>query len=834
MKKELTIENKRYSYYPLEGVTSLPYSLRILYENALINHNTEHAQAIKNREIGREIAFYPARVLMQDFTGVPAIVDLATMRDYVKDPSLINPHIPVDLIIDHSVQVDYWGSRQSLAQNVAKEFSRNQERYTFLKWAQKSFSNLRVVPPNSGICHQVNLEYLAQVVREKEGFLFSDTLVGTDSHTPMVNGIGVLGWGVGGIEAEAAMLGQPYFMGVPRVYGVHLTGELNGRCTATDLVLTITHLLRKVGVVGAFVEYFGEGLASLAIPDRATIANMSVECGCTVGFFPTDERTIEYLTFTGRQAFAKRTAHYCRSNHLFYAPSEKIIYDEVIELDLASIVPSIAGPRRPQDRIALKEAKSAMTSDNRATAVTLQDGTSVTLKDNHIVIAAITSCTNTSNPSVIFASALLARNALKKGLTVPPWVKTSLAPGSKVVRNYLEKANLIAPLEALGFNIVAYGCTTCIGNSGPLDPAIEAAQENGELNLASVLSGNRNFEGRIHKNAKSSYLMSPPLVVAYAIAGTMEKDLEHEELADGVYLRDIWPSKAEIEEHVKRFLSEEDFQENYREIFKGDANWESLEGEYSQRYPWDENSTYIAKAPFFEELKPKHLSLKDARALMYLGDSFTTDHISPAGSIETDYPAGQYLTARSVKVEDFNSYGSRRGNHAVMVRGTFGNRRIKQLLTPHLEGSYTKKFPEGHAMYVYDAAMAYKKEGTDLIVIAGKEYGSGSSRDWAAKGTLLLGVKAVIAKSFERIHRSNLVGMGVLPLEFKQEHSLKGDELFSLELPEELTPRMTLTLEVNGAYTLELLLRLDSPIEVEYFKSGGILNHVLLDYLEMA
>jgi len=798
---------------------------------------SSYAEALLQRKIGQEIAFHPARVLMQDFTGVPAIVDLATMREYVKEASLINPHIPVDLIVDHSVQVDYWGSDVSLEQNVAKEYERNKERYTFLKWAQKSFSNLRVVPPNSGICHQVNLEYLAQVVREEEGLLYSDTLVGTDSHTPMINGLGILGWGVGGIEAEAAMLGQPYFMGVPRVVGVHLTGEMDEVCTATDLVLTITHLLRKVGVVEAFVEYFGSGLASLAIPDRATIANMSVECGSTVGFFPVDERTLEYLRFTGREEEALLTELYTKANHLFYSPSEKIVYDEVIELDLGSIVPSIAGPRRPQDKIPLSGAKEKIVQINTPTKVILSGGSEVTLKDNMIAIAAITSCTNTSNPSVIFGAALLARNAIAKGLKVPPWVKTSLAPGSKVVRSYLEKAALIGPLEALGFNIVAYGCTTCIGNSGPLDPAIERAQEDGELNLVSVLSGNRNFEGRIHKNVKSSYLMSPPLVVAYALAGTMEIDFDKDQLGDGVYLKDIWPSKEEIAKHIALYLKEEAFKESYQAIFEGDASWQALEVDESERYNWDPSSTYIAKAPFFENLEGGRGSVVDGRALLYLGDSFTTDHISPAGSIEATYPAGQYLLSRGVSVENFNSYGSRRGHHEVMVRGTFGNRRIHQKLTPEVEGSYTKKFPSEEVMFVYEAAMAYQREKTDLIIIAGSEYGSGSSRDWAAKGALLLGVKAVIAKSFERIHRSNLVGMGVLPLEFVTEHSLRGDELFSLAVPIKLEPKMRLTLKVTPpsreSYNLELLVRLDSPVEVEYYQSGGILHHVLLDYLKM-
>lgn len=798
---------------------------------------SSYAEALLQRKIGQEIAFHPARVLMQDFTGVPAIVDLATMREYVKEASLINPHIPVDLIVDHSVQVDYWGSDVSLEQNVAKEYERNKERYTFLKWAQKSFSNLRVVPPNSGICHQVNLEYLAQVVREEEGLLYSDTLVGTDSHTPMINGLGILGWGVGGIEAEAAMLGQPYFMGVPRVVGVHLTGEMDEVCTATDLVLTITHLLRKVGVVEAFVEYFGSGLASLAIPDRATIANMSVECGSTVGFFPVDERTLEYLRFTGREEEALLTELYTKANHLFYSPSEKIVYDEVIELDLGSIVPSIAGPRRPQDKIPLSGAKEKIVQINTPTKVILSGGSEVTLKDNMVAIAAITSCTNTSNPSVIFGAALLARNAIAKGLKVPPWVKTSLAPGSKVVRSYLEKAALIGPLEALGFNIVAYGCTTCIGNSGPLDPAIERAQEDGELNLVSVLSGNRNFEGRIHKNVKSSYLMSPPLVVAYALAGTMEIDFDKDQLGDGVYLKDIWPSKEEIAKHIALYLKEEAFKESYQAIFEGDASWQALEVDESERYNWDPSSTYIAKAPFFENLEGGRGSVVDGRALLYLGDSFTTDHISPAGSIEATYPAGQYLLSRGVSVENFNSYGSRRGHHEVMVRGTFGNRRIHQKLTPEVEGSYTKKFPSEEVMFVYEAAMAYQREKTDLIIIAGSEYGSGSSRDWAAKGALLLGVKAVIAKSFERIHRSNLVGMGVLPLEFVTEHSLRGDELFSLAVPIKLEPKMRLTLKVTPpsreSYNLELLVRLDSPVEVEYYQSGGILHHVLLDYLKM-
>ena len=865
-KKELTIENKKYCYYDLkslakDNIDQIPYSLRVLLEN-LIRHQDKYGfddsflesvvDRSPNREAVDEIPFHPARVLMQDFTGIPAVVDLAALRDAVKsaskDPKIINPHVPVDVIIDHSVQIDSYAKKESLQENVKLEYERNHERYSLLKWAQNSFSNLRIVPPNSGICHQVNLEYLAKVVQTKDNLLYCDSLVGTDSHTTMINGLGVMGWGVGGIEAEAVMLGQPYFMAVPDVVGVKLTKKMNPRCTATDLVLTLTNLLRKVGVVGAFVEYFGPGLASLDLPDRATIANMSPEYGATMGFFPIDEKTIEYLKLTGRIEEAKITEAYCKANNLFYDAAKSAAYDRVLELDLTTVKPSIAGPSRPQDLIELSSAGRTIlekTTIGTKKSVEIEiEGQKVQLPDGAVAIAAITSCTNTSNPSVMIAAAQLAKKAVERGLKIAPWVKTSLAPGSQVVSDYLEKTNLLPYLEKIGFNIVAYGCTTCIGNSGPLHPAIEKAQQENDLTLASVLSGNRNFEGRIHKNVKASFLMSPPLVVAYALIGRVDVDLTkdplgYDENGVAVYLDDLWPDSKETALLANNYVTQKAFIEKYKNVFSGDKQWQELYAPTGDTYTWDEKSTYITKAPFFEpftkELIPIE-SIKEAYPLLVMGDSVTTDHISPAGSIDPSYPSGSYLKSLGVEAKDFNSYGTRRGNHDVMLRGTFANTRIKQKLSAPKEGGFTKKLPQGNLMYIYDAAVAYQKEGRDLIIIAKKEYGSGSSRDWAAKGTRLLGVRAVLAQSFERIHRSNLVGMGVLPLTFKEGKSLEtlnlnGEETFSIEIPKTIVPKMDLRVVAKNSDGQEkeffVACRLDSPIEVTYYENGGILHTVL-------
>lgn len=862
----LTVDGKTCTYHDItrfgmNRISQVPYSLRVLLENLMRHQESLQLddtvlEAVMDRtgRVSRpsEIPFHPARVLMQDFTGVPAIVDLAALRDAVReagqDPRRINPRVPVDVVIDHSVQIDRYGSDESRAVNVELEYQRNHERYSLFKWAQKAFSNLRIVPPNSGICHQVNLEHLADCVRDEDGMLFPDSLVGTDSHTTMINGLGVMGWGVGGIEAEAVMLGQPYFMPIPRVIGVRLSGTMHRTCTATDLVLTLTQKLRKLGVVGCFVEYFGPGLASLELPDRATIANMSPEYGATMGFFPVDERTIEYLELTGRDAQARRTEAYCKANALFHDPMVASTYDDILELDLGTVVPSISGPSRPQDRMNLSDVVKTVASSTKikkGTHVALQlDTTEVQLPDGAVAIAAITSCTNTSNPSVMIAAGQLAREAVKRGLQVAPWVKTSLAPGSQVVSDYLEHSGLLPSLESLGFHIAAYGCTTCIGNSGPLHPAIEEAQRTHDLTLASVLSGNRNFEGRIHKNVKASFLMSPPLVVAYALAGRIDIDLTKEALGtdkDGnpVYLKDLWPDPDETVALVKAHVTRRSFVDKYRDVFAGDERWASLFAPEGDTYRWDPQSTYIAKAPFFDNFpeKPPVIGMiKDARALLVMGDSVTTDHISPAGSIDPTYPAGTYLKSLGVSDEDFNSYGSRRGNHEVMIRGTFANTRIKQKLSAPKEGGFTRKLPEGTMMHVFDAAMAYRDEKTALIVLAGKEYGTGSSRDWAAKGPGLLGIRAVITESFERIHRSNLVGMGILPLTFREGDSvaslgLTGTETFSLELPRKIEPNMPLALEVTDQggqrRSIELRCRLDSPIEVAYFENGGILHYVL-------
>jgi aconitate hydratase len=879
----------------IADIQRLPFSIKILVENLLrkLDGRTVKEEDVMNiahwqKQYARpvEIPFHPARVLMQDFTGVPAVVDLAAMRDAVKDhgedPLKINPMIPVDLIIDHSVQVDYYGTKDSLEKNVAKEYERNQERYALLKWAQKSFDNFRVVPPNSGICHQVNLEYIGQVVmtRDSNGIrsAYPDTLVGTDSHTTMIGGIGVVGWGVGGIEAEAVMLGQPYYMSIPQVVGVRLAGELRKGVTATDLVLAITEILRKHNVVEKFVEYFGPGMKKLTVPDRATLSNMTPEYGATIGFFPVDEKTIEYLNLTHRGSRAGLVETFTRTLGLFYTGDETPEYTEVIKVDLSSIEPSVAGPARPQDRIELPDLKerfaeipgceykkdadmSALSTfhdesgcrtagasvlrsvDAKACPVNL-DGKTETIGNGSIVIAAITSCTNTSNPFVLMGAGLLAKNAVKKGLKVPDFVKTSLAPGSKVVIRYLKDAGLMPYLEELGFHLAAFGCTTCIGNSGPLHPEIEKAIAENDLTVASVLSGNRNFEARIHQSIKANFLASPMLVVAFAIVGRIDIDLTLEPLgydSSGapVYLTDIWPDDDDIKTLVKTHVKNNFFQEEYGKIFDGDRFWNALHAPESATFEWDPKSTYIKKPPFFENFSPDQIKTPDvtgARALLLLGDSVTTDHISPAGAINAEYPAGKYLISENVMPDAFNSYGSRRGNHEVMMRGTFGNIRIKNKLVSPREGSFTIKFPDTSEMFVYDAAMKYLQESKPLVVLGGREYGTGSSRDWAAKGTALLGVKAVIAASFERIHRSNLVGMGVLPLVFKKDETveilgLTGSETFLISGIEDMRPRKTLSVkaikEDNSEVHFDVIARLDTEVEVDYFLNGGILLYVL-------
>ncbi len=879
----------------LANIRRLPFSIRILVENLLRKLD---GRIVKESDLLNiagwqkhyaepvEIPYHPARVLMQDFTGVPAVVDLAAMRDAVKlaggNPKKINPLIPADLVIDHSVQVDYFGTSDSITKNVAKEYERNNERYALLKWAQKSFDNFRVVPPNSGICHQVNLEYLGQVIltetQDGKTIAYPDTVVGTDSHTTMINGIGVMGWGVGGIEAEAVMLGQPYFMSIPEVIGVKMIGKLKEGVTATDLVLTVTQMLRKHKVVEKFVEYFGPGMKSLTLPDRATIANMTPEYGATMGFFPVDEKTIEYLKMTNRKEQAEIVKACAQAIGLFYTGAEEPEYSQVLEFDLATVEPSLAGPARPQDRIALNDLEKKFDEilgcgherdadiqhisqfhDESGTTTSRDEfcepsnrrmfpirlhGKDIKIGDGSVVIAAITSCTNTSNPFVLMGAGLLAKKAVERGLKVPGYVKTSLVPGSKVVSAYLEDAGLMPYFQALGFHIAGFGCTTCIGNSGPLHPIIEKTITENDLNVAAVLSGNRNFEARIHQNIKSNFIASPMLVVAFAIAGRIDTDLTKRPIGadpngDPVYLKDILPSFQDIESLVVKHVRPELYQNEYAKIFEGDEFWQSLQATESTTYHWDNNSTYIRNPPYFENFRPDAAPQKDiqnARALLVLGDSVTTDHISPAGSIRKEYPAGQYLIGKSVAPSDFNSYGSRRGNHEVMMRGTFGNIRIKNKMVAPKEGSFTKKFPQNQEMYVYDAAMAYKAEKTPLIVLGGKEYGTGSSRDWAAKGTILLGVKVVIAESFERIHRSNLVGMGVLPLTFKTGDSwsalgLDGSEIFSITGIENMTPRKVLTvqaLKADGSkISFEVISRLDTDIDVEYFTHGGILPYVL-------
>jgi aconitate hydratase len=865
-RKVLRIGDRQYAFYDItefgaEKVARLPFSLRILLENALRKADDagiDPAVLQGLTEAGdAEVAFYPARVLMQDFTGVPAVVDLAAMRDAVaaagQDPQKINPLVPVDLVVDHSVQVDFYGNAGALAKNVDKEYERNQERYTFLKWAQKAFRNFRVVPPNSGICHQVNLEHLARVVMEspdEPGLLHPDTVVGTDSHTTMINGLGVLGWGVGGIEAEAVMLGQPYFMTVPKVVGFRLTGRLVPGTTATDLVLTITEKLRKHGVVDKFVEFFGPGVKTLSLPDRATIANMAPEYGATMGFFPVDEVTVEFLRFTGRDQSAELTEAYCRANEMFNTGEAAPHYATVLELELGDVVPSLAGPSRPQDRLKLADTGAALVKVLPAEAAGRTGievdlgGKTVVLKDGAVVLASITSCTNTANPALMLGSALLAKKAVDAGLKVPAWVKTSLAPGSRAVQDYLEASGLLTSLDALGFQIAAFGCVTCIGNSGPLHPAIEKAQVDHNLALASVISGNRNFEGRIHPNVKASFLASPLLVVAFALAGRVDTDLTAEPLGLGnegrpIFLKDVWPSPEEVNALVAEFVTREAFLRRYRTIFEGDAHWKALAAPTEPTYHWKAESTYIQCPPYFQDFSAHAAKVRDltaARCLMVLGDSITTDHISPAGNIRALYPAGQFLQQKGVSPADFNSYGARRGNHEVMMRGTFANIRIKNKMVEPKEGSYTLKLPEGTEGFVYDVATAYQAEGRDLVVLGGKEYGTGSSRDWAAKGTTLLGVRAVIAQSFERIHRSNLVGMGILPLVFLEGQSaqtlgLTGRETFSIPGLDTLTPSLQVTVEATDekgqTRSFQAKVRLDTEIDVDYYRNKGILPYVL-------
>ena len=855
----------------LEGISRLPKSLKVLLENLLRFEDNktvkkEQIVAIKNwlkdKKSNTEIAYRPSRVLMQDYTGIPAIADLAAMRDAVKnkkkDPNKINPLSNVDLVIDHSVMVDDYASKNSFKNNVEKEFLRNGERYSFLKWGQKAFDNFRVVPPGTGICHQVNLEYLSKVVWTSENngelYAYPDTLVGTDSHTTMVNGLSVLGWGVGGIEAEAAMLGQPISMLIPEVIGFKLKNKLSEGTTATDLVLTIVQLLRKKGVVGKFVEFYGDGLKNLSLADRATIANMAPEYGATCGFFPIDEETLKYLKFSGRdEKTISLVETYSKEQGLW--AENNIIFSDTLELDMSTVVPSIAGPKRPQDKVLLTESTKLFLESFKENTKRknfkekMVSGEKFKLKDGDVVIAAITSCTNTSNPSVLIGAGLLAKRATEKGLVVKPWVKTSLAPGSQVVTDYLEKAGLNKYLDKLGFNLVGYGCTTCIGNSGPLNKNISKAINEGDLYAVSVLSGNRNFEGRINPDVKANYLASPPLVVAYALAGSMKVDLYKEPLGKDkegklVFLKDIWPSNKEIQDLILTSVNADMFNKRYSNISEGPANWRNIKTSNSSIYNWDEASTYVKKPPFFENMPDKPEGFKkisDARPLLILGDTVTTDHISPAGSIRKDSPTGDYFMKYQVQERDFNSYGARRGNHEVMMRGTFGNIRIRNEIASETEGGFTKIYPEGKTVSVYEAAVEYKKRGNDLIVIAGKEYGTGSSRDWAAKGTKLLGIKAVIAESFERIHRSNLIGMGVLPLQFKEGFNRKklsiiGSELFTiLNIDKEIKPREDIDCEikyVDGTIKkIKLLCRIDTTNEIEYYKHGGILQYVLRNML---
>jgi len=877
--KRLKVNNKTYNIFSLKeaeksgltGISKLPKSLKVLLENLLRFEDNQIVKKeqilaikdwLKNKKSNTEIAYRPARVLMQDYTGIPAIVDLAAMRDAVKskkkDPNKINPLSNVDLVIDHSVMVDNYASKDSFKKNVEKEFLRNGERYSFLKWGQKAFNNFRVVPPGTGICHQVNLEYLSKVVWTsgvgEDIYAYPDTLVGTDSHTTMVNSLSVLGWGVGGIEAEAAMLGQPISMLIPEVVGLKLSNKLSEGTTATDLVLNIVQLLRKKGVVGKFVEFYGDGLKNLSLADRATIANMAPEYGATCGFFPVDEETLKYLKFSGRNdQVISLVENYSKEQGLW--ADNNIIFSETLELDMSTVVPSIAGPKRPQDKVLLTESAKLFAQSfkvNTKRDISKEEnvyGKKFKLKDGDVVIAAITSCTNTSNPSVLIGAGLLAKKAIEKGLTVKPWVKTSLAPGSQVVTDYLKKAGLNNYLDELGFNLVGYGCTTCIGNSGPLDKNISEAIKKGDLYAVSVLSGNRNFEGRINPDVKANYLASPPLVIAYALAGSMNVDLYKEALGkdkDGklVFLKDIWPSNKEIQDLILTSINADMFNKRYSNIFEGPKDWKEIKTSDSSIYNWDDTSTYVKKPPFFENMTEKPEGFKkiaNARPLLILGDTVTTDHISPAGSIKKDSPTGDYFMARQVQEKDFNSYGARRGNHEVMMRGTFGNIRIRNEITPETEGGFTKIYPEGKIVSIYEAAIEYKKRKNDLIVVAGKEYGTGSSRDWAAKGTKLLGIKAVIAESFERIHRSNLIGMGVLPLQFKEDFNRKklniiGSELFTIiDIIKGVGPREDVDCEIKYAddtiKKIKLLCRIDTANEIEYYKHGGILQYVLRNML---
>ena len=900
----LEVGGERYEIFRLEplqaqyDVERLPYTLKILLENVLRTSTPENVEAIAqwvaNEEPSREIAFTPARVIHQDFTGVPAIVDLAAMRhamhEHTGDASKTNPQLPSELVIDHSVQVDAFANRMAINVNIDREYERNHERYAFLRWGQQAFDDLKVVPPGTGIVHQVNLEYLGRVVESRNGQAFPDTLLGTDSHTTMINGLGVLGWGVGGIEAEAAMLGESVSMLVPQVVGFRLMGALREGATATDLVLTVTQILRQAGVVGKFVEYFGHGVSTLPLADRATIGNMSPEYGATCGFFPVDDITLQYLRFTGRdeQRIALVEA-YCKENLLWHDPDHDPTYSQVVELDLADVEPSLAGPRRPQDRVPLTEAKRSFLSAlatfgvdygnkhdeaiaesfpasdpaadaqpghepvampapvqvpevvvaERAKAVPVEfDGQQFELEHGAVVIAAITSCTNTSNPSVMLAAGLLAKKAAERGLERKPWVKSSLAPGSKVVTEYYERAGLTQYLEQLGFHTVGYGCTTCIGNSGPLPEEISAAVTDGDLVVCSVLSGNRNFEARIHPEVKANYLASPPLVVAYSLAGRMDVDLTTEPLGQGsdgedVFLSDIWPTAEEIDATVKSAIESDMFRRTYADVFTGDERWSSLEIPEGDLYDWRDDSTYVRRPPYFDGMSPEPGTVEDiqgARCLVRVGDSVTTDHISPAGAIRPDGPAGKYLIERGVEPKDFNSYGSRRGNHEVMVRGTFANVRLKNLLVPGSEGTWTVHVPSGEEMTIYDASVRYQEESTPLIVIAGKEYGSGSSRDWAAKGPKLLGVRAVIAETYERIHRSNLLMMGILPLQFRDGETfeslgLTGREEFSIEGVENGEAR-EVTVRADDK-EFKARLRLDTPRERDYVRHGGILPYVL-------
>lgn len=879
-KEKLQVGNKSYTIFNLKkinhpNVARLPISLKILLEN-LLRH--EDGLIVKKEDIDsllrfdgqtktQEISFFPARVLMQDFTGVPAIVDLAAMRDAMKylggDPKKINPLVPVDLVIDHSVMVDSYGSAKSFEENVKMEFERNYERYVFLKWGQTAFQNFKVVPPGTGICHQVNLEYLGKTVWKKSSsdgeYAYPDTLVGTDSHTTMINGLSVLGWGVGGIEAEAVMLGQPLSMLIPDVVGFRLDGHLQEGTTATDLVLIITQMLRKKGVVGKFVEFFGPGLESMSLADRATIANMAPEYGATCGFFPVDEQTINYLRLTGREpetvslveTYAKATGLWRSAND-----EQQYLFADTLTLDLSTVVPSLAGPKRPQDRVVLNKAKQdfneqltkafqvAESRDSKHKNRHDGKGASHNLTHGDVVIAAITSCTNTSNPSVMIGAGLVAKKAVEKGLQVKPWVKTSLAPGSQVVTDYLQRSGLQSYLDKLGFNLVGYGCTTCIGNSGPLNPEISSAIDNDNLVVAAVLSGNRNFEGRINPYVKANYLGSPMLVVAYALAGSMQVDLLTDSLGfdhDGnaVFLRDIWPSNAEIQNLVNKTVEAKMFEFRYHDVFKGTESWNKINTVLSQTYSWQE-STYIKNPPYFTGIRPtpdKQSDIKNARVLAILGDSITTDHISPAGSIKKDSPAGRYLIDKGVTPEFFNSYGSRRGNDEIMVRGTFANIRIKNEMLRDKEGGFTQHFPSGEVLSIYDAAIKYQADNTPLIIVAGKEYGTGSSRDWAAKGTRLLGIKAIIAESFERIHRSNLIGMGVLPLQFqsgtdRQQLAINGTETFDIiGIENGMSPQQKLKLLITRANgekkEVPVQSRIDTLVELEYFKHGGILHYVL-------